>query len=174
MYLDYVIQAQIMPISNLPPDLDLETYKFWDNEVLIYTPLYSSQNGLYRGLRKKLGYVTLRGDTNETFYSYGLDKERSKTLFCVNKQPLPNIFQCTAFKNHWSFLLDQNQENLEFSKIFMSLPSILGRKEKLQQYNNNVNLHPIDVSYDHLKALNNHSDFNPADLENNSLRRDIT
>ena len=116
----------------------------------------------------------MRGDTNETFYSYGLDKERSKTLFCVNKQPLPNIFQCTAFKKHWSFLLDQNQENLEFSKIFMSLPSILGRKEKLQQYNNNVNLHPIDVSYDHLKALNNHSDFNPADLENNSLRRDIT
>ena len=118
MYLDYVIQAQIMPISNLPPDLDLETYKFWDNEVLIYTPLYSSQNGLYRGLRKKLGYVTLRCDTDETFYSYGLDKERSKTLFCVNKQPLPNIFQCTAFKKHWSFLLDQNQENLEFSKMF--------------------------------------------------------
>ena len=92
MYLDYVIQVQIMPISNLPPDLDLETDKFWHNEVLIYTPLYSSQNGLYRGLRKKLGYVTLRGDANEMFYSYGLDKERSKTLFCVNKQPLLNIF----------------------------------------------------------------------------------
>ena len=58
--------------------------------------------------------------------------------------------------------------------MFMSLSSILDRKEKIQQYNNNVNLHPIDVSYDQLKALNNHSDFNPADLENNSLRRDIT
>ena len=70
--------------------------------------------------------------------------------------------------------MDQNQENLEFSKMFMSLSSILDRKEKIQQHNNNVNLHPIDVSYDQLKALNNHSDLNPADLENNSLRRDIT
>ena len=44
----------------------------------------------------------------------------------------------------------------------MFLPSTLDRKEEIQQYSKKVNLHPIDVSYDELKALNNHKDFNPA------------
>ena len=43
--------------------------------------------------------------------------------------------------------MSQNQGNLKFSKIFMFLPSTLDHKEDIQQYNNNVNLHPIDVSY---------------------------
>ena len=41
-------------------------------------PLYNTENGLHRGLTKKLGYITLRGDANEQFFSYGFDKERQK------------------------------------------------------------------------------------------------
>ena len=100
MYLDFVILAQILPVANLPPGLDLDTHKFQENEVLIYTPLYNTENGFYRGLTKKLGYITFRGDANETFSLYTFEKERSKVLYCGNKQPLPNIFQCTVFKKH--------------------------------------------------------------------------
>ena len=32
--------------------------------------------------------------------------------------------------------------------------STLDHKEDIQQYNNNVNLHPVDVSYEQLKVLN--------------------
>ena len=130
--LDFVILAQILPVVNPPPGLDLDTHKFKDNEVLIYTPLYNTENGLYRGLTKKLGYITLGVDASETFFSYGFDKEQSTVLCCVNKQPLPNIFQCTAFKKDVSFLINQNQENLDFSKMFMFLPSTLDRKEDIQ------------------------------------------
>ena len=52
MYLDFVILAQILPVANPPPGLDLDTHKFQENEVLIYTPLYNTENGLYRGLTK--------------------------------------------------------------------------------------------------------------------------
>ena len=84
-----------------------------------HTPLYNTENGLYRELTKKLGYMTLSSDANEGFYGYGLDKQNSKVLFCTTKQPLPNIFQCTAFKKHSAFLMSQNHENLEFLKMFM-------------------------------------------------------
>ena len=71
VYFDFVILAQILPIANPPPGLDLDIYKFQGNETLIYTLLYNTENGLYRGLTKKLGCITLRGDANETFFSYG-------------------------------------------------------------------------------------------------------
>ena len=69
--------------------------------------------------------------------------------------------------------MSQNQENLKFSKMFMFLPSTLDRKEDIQQYNDNVNLHPVDVNYEQLKVLNNNKDFDPSDLNNSALRKDI-
>ena len=50
----------------------------------------------------------------------------------------------------------------------------MGHKEDIQKYSSNVSLHPIDVSYDQLKALNDHDDFSPADLDNSNSRNKIT
>ena len=108
MYLEFVILAQILPMANPPPGIDLDKHNYKDNEVLIFTLLYNTQNGLYRGHTKKMGYITLRGDANESFYSYGFDKQNSKVLFCTTKQPLRNIFQCTSLKKHLAFLMSQN------------------------------------------------------------------
>ena len=58
VYLDYVILAQILPITNFPDNLD--NYQYKDNEVLLYVPLYNTQNGLYRGIKKSLAYIVLR------------------------------------------------------------------------------------------------------------------
>ena len=82
---------------------------------------------------------------------------------------MPNIFQCTAIKKHIQYLLDQNQKK-DFSLMFMYLPLILDRKEALNQYSDHVHLHPIDVSNEQLKALNDQEDFNPADLDHCSKR----
>ena len=128
--LEYVVIGKILPLANLPPGIDLDKHDYKDNKVLIFTPHYDTANGLYRGLTKKLVYITLRGDLNENFYSYGFCKQNSKVLFCTVRQPLPNIFQCTAFKQHLSFLMSQNQENLKFSKMFMFLPQLLIEKRK--------------------------------------------
>ena len=149
IYLDCVILAQILPVINFPDNL--ENYQFEDNEVLLYVPLYNTQNGLYRGRKKSLANIVLRGDEFESFCWNGFDKEKSKTLYCINKQPLPNIFQSAAFKKHTLYLMDQRNQG--FSKMFMFLPSTLDHKKELNQYSNNVNLHQIDVSFDQLKKL---------------------
>ena len=107
IYLQYVILGQIMPVANPDPAIDFNTYEFKQNECLLYVPLYNTENGLFRGLGKRLGYITLRGDNNEIFYSYGYNKEKSKLLFYTMKQPIPNIFNCTCFKKHRQYLLNE-------------------------------------------------------------------
>ena len=54
------------------------------------------------------------------------------------------------------------------------MPSTLDRKEELNQWSEYVNLPPIDVSYEQLRALNGNQDFQPDDLDNSSKRNKIT
>ena len=67
IYLEYVILAQILPVANPLPEVDVDNHKYLDNEVLIFTPLYNAENGFYRGLKKKLGNSILRGNLNDFF-----------------------------------------------------------------------------------------------------------
>ena len=68
LYLDFVVLGQIMPVANVNPEIDLYTYDFQENEVLLYFPVYNKSTGLYGGLTKKLGHITLRGDAKERFF----------------------------------------------------------------------------------------------------------
>ena len=55
-------------------------------------PLYNLGNGEFLGLEERLAYVMVRGDTDETFFSYGYDENKSKLFYSVSKQIIPNIF----------------------------------------------------------------------------------
>ena len=66
------------------------------------------------------------------------------------KQPLSNIFQGTAFKKHVPFLIKSKETECS-SKLFFFLPSTVDRKEKINRWVNNVNLHPINYLYDDFK-----------------------
>ena len=174
IYLEFVIIDQLMPIANPDPKIDPEKHEFKDHEVLLFVPVYNTVTGMYSGLTKKLAHVTLNGDVNERVYSYGYSTEKSTLLYCVNKHPLPNIFHCTAFKQHHGFLLDENQKRAEFYNMFMFLSSTLDRKVKILQWQDHVHLHPINVTYEELKGLNNGKDFNPSLLDHKDLRKNIT
>ena len=145
IFFEYVILAKILPMANSPSNIDLDNHKYLVKEVLIFTPLYNAENGLYRGLKKRLGNIILRGDLNETFFSHGFNKEMSKVLYCTQKQPLPYPSECTALKNHIQYLLNQSQEK-DFSKMFMYLSSTLDRKEELNQWSEH-NLHNINIIF---------------------------
>ena len=115
----------------------------------------------------------MRGDLNERFFSYVYQKEKSKVLYCTVKQPIPNIFHCTAFKKTHGLILDENQKKSNMSYMFLFLPSTSERKGEIMQFKNNVYLHPVDVSYNDLKERNGNSDFNPSDLDNKTLRQNL-
>ena len=120
-----------MPIANIDPAINLDSYITKQNEVVIYCPVYNTNKGLYRGITKKLGLITLWGDVKERFFLYGFNKEKSSLLYCSMKTPLPDLFSCTAFKKHVPLLLDQNEKRFKSSGLFMFLPSTLDRKEEL-------------------------------------------
>ena len=138
IYLDFVILGQIMPIANPDPKFDIDNYVCKDNEVIIYCPVYNKSTEVYGGLTKKVGYITLRGDSGERYFSYGYNKEKSSLFFSSMKTELPNIFSCTAFKKHISFLIDQNQNQAKFTEMFLYLPSTLDRKKAFLQWGRNT------------------------------------
>ena len=166
IYCNFIILAQIMLLANVDPAINLDTYVPKDNEVAIYTPMYNTITRLYHGLTKKLGFITLRGDAKERFFSYGYSKEKSTLLYCSMKSPLPNIFSSTAFRKHTQILLDQNELKVKQSELFFFLPATLDRKEDFLQWKDNVHLHPIDFSIDDLKAEMSITTLDPSMLEN--------
>ena len=117
IYLEFVVIGQLMPVANPDPSINLETHVFQDNEALLYVPIYNKATDMYGGLTKKLADITLLGDANERFFSYGYSKEKSTLLYCTIKHPLPKIFYCTAFKKH-GFLLDEIKRKLTLQKCF--------------------------------------------------------
>ena len=173
LYLEYTVCGQIMLIANPDPSINLDTHNFEENQVLIYVSVYNKSTGLHGGLEKMLGHITLRGDQGERYYSYGYSKEKSSVFYCSVKDPLPNIFHCTAFKKHHGLLLDESKKKVPLSKLFLYLPATLDRKEEFLQWKDNVHLHPIDVSYKELKLMNEGGDMNPALLDNKTLRKDV-
>ena len=64
-----------MLLANIDPATNLDTYEPKDNEVLLYVPMYNTVTGLYHGLTKKLGLITLRGDAQKS--SFVLQHESS-------------------------------------------------------------------------------------------------
>ena len=170
IYCDNVILAQIMPIAVVDPSIDLKTYEPNENEVIMYVPLYNVNTGLFRGLTHKLGFITVRGDEQEGFFSYGYSKEKSKALYCSMKTQLPHTFSSTCFKKHTQLLLDENENGVKHSRAFFFLPATLDRKESILQYKDNVHLHPVDINYDNFKDEFGNESYNPSLLERRDSR----
>ena len=76
--MDYVILAQTLPFINFSDNLD--NYQYEDNEVLLYVPLNNMPHGLYRGLKKSLANIVLRGDEWKLSICMDLTKRNLKVF----------------------------------------------------------------------------------------------
>ena len=159
-----------MPLANIDPSINLDTYEPKDNEVMIYVPMCNTVTGLFYGLAKKLGMIILHGDTQDRLFSYGYSKKKRALLYCSMKALLPNVFTSTCFQIHKQLLLDQNELGIKQSDIFFFLSGTLDGKEDFLQWKGNVHLHPIDLSIDGLKNEMSLSTFDPSLLDNKQLR----
>ena len=157
MYLDNFIIGQLIIAANQPKDI--ESYVCSQNEVKLLSPVYELETGQFKGIRKQMAFIVLRGDSDETFLSYGFDKTRSKTLFSYSKQQIPNAFVSVAFKKHFDQIMSGDRE--ESSQLFYFLPSLSDRKEEINQYLNNVSLSPVDVTVDFIEKFSENVSFKP-------------
>ena len=157
MYLDNFIIGQLIIAANQPKDI--ESYVCSQNEVKLLSPVYELETGQFKGIRKQMAFIVLRGDSDETFLSYGFDKTRSKTLFSYSKQQIPNAFVSVAFKKHFEQIMSGDRD--ESSSLFYFLPSLSDRKEEINQYMNNVSLSPVDVTVDFIEKFSENVSFKP-------------
>ena len=157
MYLDNFIIGQLIIAANQPKDI--ESYVCSQNEVKLLSPVYEIETGQFKGIRKQMAFIVLRGDSDETFLSYGFDKTRSKTLFSYSKQQIPNAFVSVAFKKHFEQIMSGDRD--ESSSLFYFLPSLSDRKEEINQYMNNVSLSPVDVTVDFIEKFSENVFFKP-------------
>ena len=149
-----MILGQVIPLRNPPEDLDNYISKE-DHLVKMYVALYDNNDGRFLGVKETAGYVMLKDDWDETFWTYGFNVEKSSLLYCYSKQPMPNVFRGTAFNVYSNEMLSERDRN-EYSKIFFYLPSITDRKEKINQYRDQVSLTPVDCK------LEKFEDFSPS------------
>ena len=126
IYLDYVISGQLILANNCS---DLDNYKLKENKVMLYVPLHNTENRYFRGVKKWLAYIMVRGDSDEIFFLYCYDKERSQIMYSSFKHPIPNIFQDTAFKKHTQILIKEKQLQIRQSYFFSYLPLRIVKKK---------------------------------------------
>ena len=65
------------------PEINLDAYDFKENEVVIYCPVYNKSTGLYGGLTKKLGHITLRSKRCEGGAFFLMATIRKKVLYSI-------------------------------------------------------------------------------------------
>ena len=90
VYCQYAILGQVIPWQNTPDNID-DHVSNNDHLVKMYMLLYDNNDGLFRGIKETVGYVMLRGERDETFWTYDFNEEKSNILYCSAKQPMPNV-----------------------------------------------------------------------------------
>ena len=150
MYLHNFVIGQLIVAANQPKDS--ANYTCLKNEVKLLSCVYDIESGDFKGIREQLAFIVLRGDSDETFLSYGFDKMKSKLLYSFSKQQIPDAFVSVAFKKHFDEIMNEKRDDSS-SSLFYFLPSVSDRKEEINQHKNNVSLFPIDITLDFIESF---------------------
>ena len=165
MYLHNFVIGQLIVAANQPKDI--ANYTCLKNEVKLLSCVYDIESGDFKGIRKQLAFIVLRGDSDETFLSYGFDKMKSKLLYSFSKQQIPDAFVSVAFKKHFDEIMNEKRDDSS-SSLFYFLPSVSDRKEEINQHKNNVSLFPIDITLDFIESFSTEKVSFRPDLLNTS------
>ena len=165
MYLHNFIIGQLIVAANQPKDI--ANYTCLKNEVKLLSCVYDVETGNFKGIREQLAFIVLRGDSDETFLSYGFDKIKSKLLYSFSKQQIPDAFVSVAFKKHFDEIMNEKRSDSS-SLCFYFLPLVSDRKEEINQHKNNVALYPIDITLDFIESFSAEKVSFRPDLLNSS------
>ena len=77
------------------------------NEVKLYTCIYDTTTGEFKGLRESLAYIVLRGNDEEVFFSYGFDSSKASVLYPSIKEKISDAFSATCFNKHFAEIMNE-------------------------------------------------------------------
>ena len=70
----------------------------------------------------QLEYIILRGDIEESLFSYGYNGEKSKDLHLAAKDRISNAIISTCFKKHFHEIKNKRRHKEESFVLFFYLP----------------------------------------------------
>ena len=127
-------------------------------------PMYDVTTGKIFGCERSVGYIMIRNQEDEVFLSYCSSSEHSTSLYCYQKQSIPNIFRGSAFNTHK--LANYLESKAEMSDICFYLPSITDRKEEINRYKDMVSLIPVTSTIGDISVFSPEGyRFNPKHLD---------
>ena len=139
IYCDYIILGQVVVFRSPPEGENIDDLIKNDKKLVkIYMPMYDITTRKFLDVKESVGYIMIRNKEDEVFLSYGYSSEYSTTLYCYQKQPIPNIFRGTAFNTHKLSTYLENKTQRSY--ICFYLPSITDRKEVINRYKDMVSL----------------------------------
>ena len=97
IYLDYVVLEQVIPAKN--SSQNLEYFECLPNEVKLVVALYDVVSDKFWGLDKRLVFIMVRVDHEETFFSHGYNKSKSNLIYLVAKKFCRIYLSEPALKN---------------------------------------------------------------------------
>ena len=131
IFCDYIILGQIVVFRSIPEGENIDEHIKNDKKLAkIYMPKYDTTTGKFLGVKESVGYMICNQE-DEVFLSYGYSSEHSTSLYCYQKQPVPNMFRGTAFNTHK--LSNYLESKAEMSNLYFYLPSITDRKEEINK-----------------------------------------
>ena len=131
----------------------IDEYVCKKNEIKFITCPYDTTTGIFNGFRLQFAYVILRGDKEESFFSYGVNSKKSTVFYSLSEEIIPNTIVSPFSKKDFSGIMDERQQKEESSTLYFFLPSITDRSEKINKFRDNVSLNPIDCSLELLNSF---------------------
>ena len=174
IYCDYIILGQIVVFRSTPEGEKIDELIKNDKKLVkLYMPMYDVTTGKFLGMKESVGYIMIRNQEDEVFLSYGYSSEHSTSLYCYQKQPIPNIFRGTAFNSYK--LSNYLESKAEMSDICFYLPSITDRKEDINRYKDMVSLIPVTSTIADISVFSPEGyRFNPKHLDQEGKNRECT
>ena len=89
-------------------------------------PKYNAETREFLGLYETVGFMVVRRSSDEVFFNYGYDKDRSKVLYSHYRRRIPNSFYEIIFNRHRA-MIEAGEIDSEFSNIYF-FPIYHGQK----------------------------------------------
>ena len=105
IYNQSFIKGQLLVPANQPENID--EYVCKQNEVKLIKCLYDKSTVIFQGIKLCLAYIILRRDSDEVFFSYGVDPKKSTVLYSAAKKRIPNSIVSTCFKKYFHEIMNE-------------------------------------------------------------------
>ena len=129
-------------------------------------PCYDPETDKFCSLHQIVGFLVVRGSSEEVLFNYGFNKEKSKVFYSHYWRKIPNSFSGTIFNRHRT-MIESGEIEGEMSNIFF-LPPLYN-----WQFRGHKQISEQRLNFSNRNQLNSWSEtpFDPSKLDTYGIEK---